>query len=71
MLSASLGYFLNGVGGPNSGVFSGAAAPTAITMALPPGLKVGSTLIFQLFVIQMFPDGSIAPAVMRLMASDL
>ena len=50
---------LNGTGGPISGVFNGPAAPTTITTALPPGFLNGSASSFQLFISQMFPDGSI------------
>jgi hypothetical protein len=52
-------------GGPINGVFKGAAAPIAITTALPPGFWSGSPSIFQLFVNQTFPDGSIWPPVIR------
>ena len=48
-------------GGPISGVFTGAAAPMAITTAFPPGFTNPALSIFQLFVNQTFPDGSIWP----------
>ena len=38
---------------------NGAAAPIAITTALPPGFTSPSLSIFQLLVIHTFPDGSI------------
>lgn len=44
---------------PDQGVFTGAAAPMAITTAFPPGFTNPSLSIFQLFVNQTFPDGSI------------
>ena len=59
----------NGTGGPITGVCSGAAAPIRITTALPPGFMNGSTSIFQLFVTHRLPDGSTAPAVIRVSAS--
>ncbi len=52
-----------------SGVFNGPAAPIAITIAFPNGFKNGSASLFQLFVSQMFPDGSISPPVIRSKAS--
>ena len=54
-----VGTYLNETGGPISGVFTGAAAPMAITTAFPPGFTNPSLSIFQLFVNQTFPDGSI------------
>ena len=56
---------LNGTGGPISGVFNGPAAPITITIAFLNGFRNGSASSFQLFVSQMFPDGSIWPPVIR------
>lgn len=60
---------LNGTGGPISGVFNGPAAPIAITIALPNGFRNGLASRFQLFVIQIFPEGSISAPVIRSKAS--
>ena len=57
--------YLNETGGPIGGVFTGVAAPMAITTAFPPGFTNPSLSIFQLFVNQTFPDGSIWPPVIR------
>jgi hypothetical protein len=57
--------YLNPTGGPISGVFTGAAAPMAITTAFPPGFTSPRLSIFQLFVNQTLPDGSIWPPVIR------
>ena len=57
--------YLNGTGGPISGVFTGPAAPIVITIEFPNGFKNGLASRFQLFVIQMFPDGSISAPVIR------
>jgi hypothetical protein len=57
-----------GTGGPISGVRIGAAAPIAIAIEFPPGFLNGLALIFQLPVIQIFPDGSIWPPVIRINA---
>src|SRR5205823_11773780 len=56
---------LNDCGGPMRGVFSGAAAPIAITTAFPPGFTAGLPSIFQLFVSHTLPDRSICPPVIR------
>jgi hypothetical protein len=56
-------YFLDGTGGPINGVLSGPAAPMAITIEFSPGFTNGLASIFQLFAIQMFPEGWIAPPV--------
>jgi hypothetical protein len=48
--------YSNGTGGPISGVLIGAAAPIAIAIEFPPGFMSGVALIFQLPVIQIFPD---------------
>jgi hypothetical protein len=55
--SGLLGTYLNETGGPISGVFTGAAAPMAITTASPPGFTNPS--------LSIFPDGSIWPPVIR------
>ena len=60
--------YLAATGGPMMGVRIGAAMPTKITIASPPGLLAGGTT-FQLLVAQRLPDGSTATATIRVSAS--
>lgn len=48
----------NETGGPINGVLMGAAAPTTMTIELPPGFMTGLASSLKLFITHILPDGS-------------